>query len=269
VPLATLGNGIRMAYDIEGNGNPVLLIAALGRDRSFWGPQVSQLKKYFTCITYDQRGTGESEHPKGPYSMEQLADDAIQLIDTLGIKEKIHVVGYSMGSAVAQALGLRYQDRIKSLVLAASWAESSPNITMPFETLISLAEKCSSLELEKAVTWWIFSPEFLNQQQNTVETIIQEGAQNAIPSESFISQTRACIAHHALGELHRIHCPCLIVGAERDRLIAVEESLKIHEQIRDSAYVCVRGVGSSHGFAYERMEEFNEILLEFLKNHND
>jgi pimeloyl-ACP methyl ester carboxylesterase len=265
MPYAKLENGMRMAYEIEGSGEPLLLVPALGRERTSWGAQKPKFIKSFTCISYDPRGCGQSEKTDDPYTMDQMAEDAVQLLDALNI-EKAHVLGYSMGSAVVQQMAIRYPDRMKSVVLAATWTDSTPNLTIPFETLLSLAQSCTPLEVEKAVIWWVFSSQFINTQWNIVNKIIEEGARNAIPSEIFISQTKACIAHKTLEELYKINCPCLIVSAEQDRLIPAEESLKVHQGIYGSQYVCIRGAGSSHAFTYERADEFNQIVLEFLQH---
>jgi 3-oxoadipate enol-lactonase len=265
MPYAKLENGMRMAYEIEGSGEPLLLVPALGRDRTSWGAQIPKFKKSFMCITYDPRGCGQSENPDVPYTMDQMAEDAVQLLDGLNIP-KAHVLGYSMGSAVVQRMAIQYPDRMKSIVLAATWAASTPDITIAFETLLSLAESCTPLELEKAVIWWVFSSQFINTQWNTVNKIIEDGAHNAIPSEIFISQTKACIAHNTLEELCKINCPCLIVSAEQDRLIPFEESLKVHQGISGSQYGCLSGAGSSHAFTYECADQFNQIVLDFLQN---
>src|ERR1700757_5111320 len=100
-------NNITMNYDQQGTGEPLILIPYLAADHACYAFQVAEYAKYFTCISLDLRGTGESRAPEGPYSTEQLADDVAGLMQAAGI-EKAHVAGLSLGAAVGARLAAKH-----------------------------------------------------------------------------------------------------------------------------------------------------------------
>ena len=109
MPLVSLPTGIEMFYEVEGTGEPVLLIMGTAADHTPWARQVKDYRDHFTVITYDHRGTGRSTHPPDPrtYSMRVLADDAAALLDHLDLGPA-HVSGLSLGSATAQELAVNH-----------------------------------------------------------------------------------------------------------------------------------------------------------------
>jgi len=87
-----------IAYDIDGDGDPLLLIMGLGADRRMWMLQLPVLTQHFRCITFDNRGIGDSTAPEGPFTMEQMAADALAVLDEAQV-ERAHVLAISMGGA--------------------------------------------------------------------------------------------------------------------------------------------------------------------------
>ena len=112
MPFVSLETGIEMFYQVEGEGDPLLLIMGTAADHSPWARQVEDYRDHFTVITYDARGTGRSTHPPDPrsYSMRVLADDAAALLDYLDLGPA-HVSGLSLGSATAQELAINHQNK--------------------------------------------------------------------------------------------------------------------------------------------------------------
>ena len=113
-----LATGIKVYYEIEGQGEPLLLIMGTAADHNTWSAQVSAYRNHYAVITYDARGTGQSTHPQGKeeYSMQILAEDAAALLDELDIS-RAHVSGLSLGSATAQELDINHPDKVASLQL--------------------------------------------------------------------------------------------------------------------------------------------------------
>src|SRR5216117_1508490 len=117
-------NGIRVHYDVSGDGPPVLLISGLGAPAASWALQVKALAPHFRVVTLDNRGVGESDLPPDPvYTTAQLADDAATLLRQLKI-DRAHVIGASMGGTIAQELAIRHPRLVRSLVLACTWTEA-------------------------------------------------------------------------------------------------------------------------------------------------
>src|SRR5260221_4562662 len=114
-------DGTKIAYSAWGrrDGSPVLLIQGLGVDHRGWALQRGAFGRHHRCIAIDNRGTGLSDAPPGPYDLARMAEDALAVLDAEGI-ERAHVVGASMGGVIAQILGVLHPDRVRSLTLACT-----------------------------------------------------------------------------------------------------------------------------------------------------
>ena len=119
MPFATV-NGIKINYKVEGEGNPLVMIMGFGSPRSGWSSQIPFFKKHFRVVTFDNRGAGKSDKPAGPYTTKMMADDAVKLMDALGI-QKADIVGASMGGMIAQELAINYPEKAGKLVLACTY----------------------------------------------------------------------------------------------------------------------------------------------------
>src|SRR6516225_3192747 len=108
-------NGINLFYKVEGSGEPVLLLAGFACDHTHWALVKQALVRNYLVIRLDNRGAGKSDAPDQPYSIRQMADDTVALLDYLGVKQT-HVAGHSMGGRIAQELVLTYPKRARSLM---------------------------------------------------------------------------------------------------------------------------------------------------------
>ncbi|MDA1003193.1 MAG: alpha/beta fold hydrolase [Chloroflexi bacterium] len=118
-------NGIRLYFEEDGTGPPLLLIAGLGANRLSWATVVPALRDQYRCITFDNRGVGKSDVPPGPYEMDTLGDDAAALIDHLGVGP-VDCVGWSMGGSVLQSLMINHPQHVKRGVLLSTLPSYSP-----------------------------------------------------------------------------------------------------------------------------------------------
>jgi len=120
MPRVSIGDA-EIYYEEAGQGEPLLLVPGLSGQGSFWSQQVEAFKRDFRVIVHDHRGAGRSTHSNIKYSVEQMADDVLRLMDALKI-ESAHLVGHSTGGAIGQVLALEHRPRLRSLVLSATWA---------------------------------------------------------------------------------------------------------------------------------------------------
>src|SRR5437868_13043637 len=118
MPHASFKN-IKIYYETYGSGTPLLLVPGLGGVGSYWAPQIDFFARHFNVIVHDHRGTGLSTHDPITYSVEQMADDLIGLMDSLGI-ERAHLVGHRTGGAIGQVLALDHPERLVCAVLSAT-----------------------------------------------------------------------------------------------------------------------------------------------------
>jgi 3-oxoadipate enol-lactonase len=114
-----VSDGVRIAYEVLGEGEPLVFVHGLGYDRQGWGPLPSLLADDFRVVLLDNRGVGESDVPEGPYAVPQMAADVVAVLDDAGI-DAAHVFGVSLGGYIAQELAAGYPERVRKLVLAST-----------------------------------------------------------------------------------------------------------------------------------------------------
>jgi pimeloyl-ACP methyl ester carboxylesterase len=249
-----------ISYEVTGSGEPLLMIMGFLSDSRMWMLQTPEFSQHFQCITFDNRGVGNSSRPQGPYTMEQMAADAIAVLDDAGI-DKVNVLGISMGGAIAQHVALKIPERINKLVLAATWCR--PNQWLDRLGTISndLTEHLGPEVFGRSVLLWLFTPELVINHPGVIEMIETMMSTIQPPVESFASQFAAVQAHDTEAQLHQITAPTLVMGARRDFMVPPELAKHIADAIPGSRFEMLEG---GHGFSAENTAEFNRVILEFL-----
>ena len=147
-------NGFRLYYEIEGDGEPVVLVPGFAAGRETWVRQTPSLSRNFRVITFDPRGVSESDKPDGPQSIRLLADDLAHLLQALGIS-RAHIVGVSFGGFVAQEFALRYPFLTRKLVLCCT-SFGGPNHVQPEPDdgkMVASAKKLNVSQFEAATSF--------------------------------------------------------------------------------------------------------------------
>src|SRR5581483_9471957 len=130
-----VNDGVRLHYEVQGQGEPLLMVMGLGGSSAAWPPTlIDELARSFRVIIYDNRGTGLSDKPDAPYSLEMFAADAIALLDHLKI-QRTHVFGVSMGGMISQELALRYAPRLQTLTLGCTTFGGKQAVPPPPESI--------------------------------------------------------------------------------------------------------------------------------------
>src|SRR5689334_22227816 len=129
-------SGARLSYVRSGEGPAVLLVQGVGIVGEGWRPQVDALKRDFTCVSFDNRGIGEST-ALGPHrlSVEAMADDALAIMDAERI-DRFHLVGHSLGGVIAQEIALRATERVRSLSLLCTFARGKQGARISWDILV-------------------------------------------------------------------------------------------------------------------------------------
>ena len=133
-------NGIETNYTVEGEGPWLAMSHSLACNLSMWDDQVKLLARRFKVLRYDTRGHGASGSPKGPYTLDQLADDVKALFDGLGI-QRAHWVGLSMGGMIGQTFALKYPGVFQSMVLADTTSRRPPNAEQMWSDRVKTARE--------------------------------------------------------------------------------------------------------------------------------
>lgn len=237
--MKVIANGIAQFYRRSGDGPPLVLIHALGLDHRLWDQQVRQLASSFQVITYDVRGHGASDVPSGPYTMADFAEDLSGLLDALGV-EAVHIAGISMGGMIAQEFALTRRERVRSLVLADTASEYSPEGRRQLAERARIAEERGIAPLvEPTIDRW-FTAAFRDRQPAEVDQIRSILA-HADPV-GYAASCRAIAGADLTERLVGLSIPTLVLVGSEDQSTTPEMAMEIHEHIPGSRYQVIPGV---------------------------
>ncbi len=260
-------SGIRLYYQVRGQGEALVLVPGMGADHFSWFRQLSAFQKHYRVIIFDPRGIGKSSRPKEPYAFKALADDVAGLMDHLGIG-KAHILGQSLGGIVAQETAIDYPDRVLKLVLVSTLAGGdteavSPDIVKTFGPSDGTGAAGSSVvdtgKTMKALIAMTFN-------RWPYRKALQIGSRLFVKPEMFAGlsdQVAAMAGHTTLDLLHLIQARTLVITGSADRIIRPVASELLASRIPGASLVMVKG--GSHGFNLEMAGRFNREVLDFLR----
>jgi pimeloyl-ACP methyl ester carboxylesterase len=260
-------DGLTMNYDVQGDGDPLLLIPYTSADHACWAFQLPAYTEHFSCIAIDLPGSGESDKPPGPYSTEGHADQVAALLGAIGIEEA-HVAGMSFGAAVGLHLAARHPARVRSLSLHSGWDATDDYIKAIVEQWRTLATTLPTIAdvVIEAIFPWCFTPEMYVERPEFVETLVQfVRSRPAQPVDAFLAQTDAVLAHDASAALGKIDIPTLITFGARDLVCSTRFAEPLNNGIAGSELVVFDHL--SHAGLHEDPETFNRATLDFLLRH--
>ena len=212
---ARMRDGARIVYDDIGGGcGPTIVFAhCLGGSRAVWAPLIALLQARYRCVAYDLRGQGDSATTPGPYSMAQLAGDALDLLDTLAI-ERCVFAGVSMGGMVAQELALLAPQRLSGLVLADTGAGFDPSGRAAWAERIAQVRRDGVAPMVEVMMGRWFSEGFRRQHPEIIEPIAATLAGTDV--EGYAAACAAIRDHDFAARLGQITLPTLVVCGEHD-----------------------------------------------------
>lgn len=264
MPELLADDGVCIAYDTWGrsDGSPVLMIQGLGIDSRGWALQRGALGRRHRCLAPDNRGTGRSAKPPGPYSLEQMAADAVAVLDAEGV-ERAHVVGASMGGVIAQIIGVLHPERVRSLTLACT---ACRHHEWRREVLAEWAEQVRVHGIQALAgdgLEWLVGPR-LHRRLGRWINLLAPVLLQADP-ESFAAQVGAILdmSDEMRDLLPVIGAPTLVVTGSQDALTPVGDAEELAEAIPGARLVIVPG--AAHGVMAEAAFAFNDAVGRFLR----
>ncbi|MFX0057407.1 MAG: alpha/beta fold hydrolase [Candidatus Hodarchaeota archaeon] len=270
-------NGIKICYEIRGEGYPLILIHGFGVTKEEWIGQFLPLSEFFKVIRFDNRGSGKSDHPNEPYTMKLFADDLKGLMENLLI-EQAHIVGWSVGGMIAQVFTLNYPEKVNKLVLINTlpyWPGEETGLDMykqskidalkavkedPVKAFYDSATPGFSRKFKKLL---MEEPKEIIHGLFSAEDLIEKDKRNPITVQDIENYTHALGTYNVLEKLPNIKKETLILCGTHDRSTPQSMNELIHEKIPNSKLIILEKAG--HGSPIERAPEINKYIIEFLQ----
>nr|WP_306254935.1 alpha/beta hydrolase [Ornithinimicrobium cryptoxanthini] len=238
-----------------------MLIMGVGADHTVWAQHVAHLKRSFRCVLLDNRGTGASDAPAGPYSTAQMADDAAAVLRAVG-SEPAKVIGISMGGAIAQQLALRHRELVDRMVLTASWARMNPMSEDVFSELRDLRFLLSPGAFQRRLQLLIWSPPAYAERSGKLRAERDELVDEPMTASAFAAQVDACVDHDVCAALPGLDVPVLVTCGEHDVFTPIAAGLELAGLITGSA---VERFAGGHAHHWEELNRYNLLCEEFLQ----
>jgi 3-oxoadipate enol-lactonase len=223
MPIAKL-HDVEIYYESEGEGQPILFIGGLGAGQPLWAPVVEHLKSQYRCLTFDNRGIGQSSKPPTGYTIPDLTQDALGLIEYLSISRP-HVVGMSLGGLIAQNMALQRPEAVASLILVGSFAKTSPRGDVVQQTRKFLQRSLQPYEYFLVQATWMFGAKTLAR-PGFAENYARKAADNPHPQakHAFDQLAEGVSKFDTREQLKNIRQPTLVLVGEDDIMAVPAQS---------------------------------------------
>lgn len=263
MPVVSVGDA-DIYYEESGQGPALMLVSGLSGLGSFWAEQVRELSGDFRVIVHDHRGAGRSTHSRMEYSVEQMAADALGLMDALGI-DSAHFVGHSTGGAMGQVIALDHRRRVRSLVLSATWAGPDPYFRRLFESRKQALLASGVAEYLRGAALFQYPPSWISANDALLTERHAALVPTSAPVDVIASRIDAIVRHDRRTRLADIRVPTLVIVAADDMITPRLYSEEIASRIPDAKLVVLEGGG--HLAPAVAPRAYNHALGAFLRAH--
>jgi pimeloyl-ACP methyl ester carboxylesterase len=257
-------NGVNLAYAVQGKGPPLVLVMGYRLNSTAWPATfIAQLALRFTIVTLDNRGTGRSDKPVAGYAIANMARDVCGLLDQLGFAQ-VHMLGYSMGGAIAQEFVRQFPNRVNGLILCATMA-GGPSATYAAPRVVGVMRDLDGLTPEQAARriWSVtYGPGYLDKHRALAEEQMKREIALPTPLHAADLQFQAFAEFDCSQQLAAIRKPSLVLTGDLDRLIAPQNSLTIAKLIPGARLTILPGAG--HRVLWEATDECVSHIGSFL-----
>ena len=257
MPVAEV-NGQRISYEVHGEGEPIVLVMGLGVDRVGWLPQLRVLSEHHKVVVFDNRDVGQSSRCEQPYEIDDMARDLIALTDEIGLDE-FHLVGLSMGGAIAQHTALQAPERVRTLTLIVTYGYGDPAHARIWREMLPVMSREWRLDF---LLFMVHSQEFSEGDFFPVvrQAMLDYPHQQEV--DAFIRQLEAAARHDVRDRLGTLRMPVQVLGAERDLMVPVWKSRELADLIPGSQLYVFEGAG--HAVNLERADDVSRRILKFV-----
>ncbi len=264
MPRIAIADG-EIHYEVTGEGHPLILVSGLNGVARYWQPQIAEFAARYRVITYDQRGTGGSDHQQREFSVDQMARELLALMDALKI-EHAHIVGLSTGGAIGQTLAIEHPERVARLVLVSTWTHCDPWFRRLFEARRRMYELCGPELHAMFHPLFLYPPDYVNAHDAEILEEQKRAPTKSAPVAASIGRIDALLAFDRREGLARIVAPTLIIAGDNDYITPSYHAEAISRAIPGSHLLILHGGG--HSLSKTRAAEFNHAVLNFLEEKN-
>ena len=257
-------NGVRLAYRVQGEGPPLVLVMGYRLNSMAWPPRlIEQLARRFMVITLDNRGTGLSDKPVKGYAIANMARDVCGVLDELKLAQ-VHLLGYSMGGAIAQEFIRQFPQRVSSLILCATMAGGSRAKYATASVLAAMRDLDGLSPQQAARRIWkvTYAPGYLERHRDLAEEQMRREVALPTPLHAADLQFQALAEFDGSRALANFRCPTLVLTGDLDELIPPENAPMMAKIIPAAKLVILHGCG--HRFLWEDTDRCVELITAFL-----
>ena len=254
-------------YERRGSGAPLLLITGFGISGAVFEPVLDRYAERFSCIVFDNRGSGRSQAPLRPTSMPELAADAVGLLDELGIASA-HVYGVSMGGMIAQEVALRFPERVRGLVLGCT-SPGGPRAVRPtvreLRVVAAAAAGAPRSPVDSTLAAVLFSERFRRDEPERAHFLLEHFRRHLPAAQGVAAQLLASVFHDTVSRLDQVQAPTLVLHGERDVMAPLGNARMLAERIPNAELAIVPGAG--HAYALERPDVSFNLFASWYARH--
>lgn len=254
-----------IAYEIAGEGPPVVFLHGIGGNRTMWRPQTEAAPVDFTVISWDARGYGDSDDYDGPLRFEDFSEDLVRLLDGVGA-ENAHLVGLSMGARILMDFHPKFKERVATLTLCDCFPSFDKSLTPEKRAEFVNLRKAPLIDgktLEELAPALIDSLASPNCSENARQLLWDNLMAIHVPS--YLKTLEATFQYDRSAALGEMTVPVCLIFGEMDRLTPPSIGEDMLRQLPDASLNIIPGAG--HLSNIEAPEVFNEILFAFLRQH--
>lgn len=282
VPYITSFDGVKIHYEIAGKGKePLFFIMGLGMDKRGWIFQVPHFSDDFLIFLIDNRGIGKSDVPESFFTTKDMAKDIYEIMKKEGI-EKAHFVGVSMGGMILQKFASNFKDAVRRLVLVSTLHKVNDfekeliikgmkfvkdvDINSIDERIlkeyINLFLDTNPEKILKFLSENLFTKEFSRDHIDFIFEFFSDYIRNGFNVKGFLKQLYAVLQHDSTEDLKKIESETLVITGDEDKMVSPSKSEFIAKNIPSARLSIIKN--GSHALIFEKYEEFNQIVKEFL-----
>ena len=253
-----LKNGLAIGYKTRGVGVPIVLIPSIGCPKEMWDGVMAELESHYRVIAIEVRGHGDSDVPGGPFTMDDLADDVIEMLKAIGGGQKAIVGGCSMGGQVSQGVGVKAPELLHGIIISNTGTQRNDKIREIMEARALAAENGMPASVWTTLNRW-YSEAYQKAHPETIamthdwlmhcDPIVHAWSWRAIKGLAYADR------------LHAMQLPALCIGGEHDQATAAAEVEAMAKALPNGTYRLCKGAG--HLSPLEQPRQYAGHVREF------